>query len=135
MGNRGWLEIGKRLLAESDFEFFEEHFCAWEREAILLTEITYADTYTYVTPMGVFTDIGTLARALQRAIEPGWGTHVSLIGTDLHIVTDKQIADSRHELICKFVELDQANSGRHCDGWKLERNIDYSSLMEALECG
>ena len=74
-----------------------------------------------VAPIGVFTDIGTLARALQHAIDKIWDIYVLMIGSEMHILTDKHTAALRHELICTCVDLDQVNSGRHCDGWKLER--------------
>lgn len=122
MGNQGWKCIAEMVPDSYDVFQFEKYFCNWQKEAILLTEITYAETYSYITPLGVYTHIGTLARALQHTFEKGWEVNASLVGDELSFSVNKHIKGCSHSYVCHFVELDQAYSVRHCDGWKLEAN-------------
>lgn len=123
-GNHGWQYIAELADAEYDVLQFEKYFNNWQKQAILLTELTYAETYNYVTPLGVFTDIGTLARALQYIFQKNWDVSAVLTGTELTFLVDKGIKGARHSLVCKFVEFNQAYSDIHCDGWKLDNGAE-----------
>lgn len=117
--NSGWEYIAKMVGDEYDILTFAGLFNRWQRQAILLTEITYAEEYTYVTPLGAFTHIGTLARALQYIFEKDWNINATLIGDELRFLADKGIKGAHYSFVCKFIELDQASSDKYCDGWKL----------------
>lgn len=140
MRNEGWNSLAEDLAAEPDFHFFEDQFNAWQKQAILLLEFTHTGDYHYITPLGVFTHLGTLARALQSIFEKEWELHAILTGSDLHIHVEKGIAGASHTLECKFVEIDQAFSQMHMDGWKLERtvfedtNIPRVALIPMAKC-
>jgi len=121
--NEGWEWLVSKF---SDDEYFlrqfAKRFCAWEREAILLTEWTYAEDYVYVTAVGVFSNIGTLARAIQMGIHKDWELGAAqLIGAELHLHFNTGIAGASHRLRCQYVELDQAHSTKHHEGWKFNR--------------
>lgn len=133
-GNDGWKWIAERMIDQYDVLQFEKYFYSWQKQAIFLTEITYAVKYQYVTPLGVFTHIGTLARALQHIFEKDWYIDASLVGEELSFFVNKHIKDFRHTLICTFVELDQAYSHKHCDGWKLACSTEslHIAAAEAL---
>lgn len=124
IGNHGWKYIADRVGDEYDVIQFETYFNTWQKQVILLTELTYAETYNYVTPLGVFTNIGTLARALQHIFEKDWEISACLMGSELTFMVNKGLKGSRHSLVCKFVEFDQAFSDMHCDGWKLDNGSD-----------
>jgi len=130
--NSGWKHIAEKVEAEYDLERFEEMFNGWQKQAILLTEISYAKTYNYVTPLGVFTHIGTLARALQHIFEEDWKINAVLAGDELTFLVKKGIADISHSIVCKFVELDQAYSNMHMDGWKFNNASEFAIPRKAL---
>lgn len=119
--NQGWKYIadtyGKDINGRVDILQFETYFNRWQKQAILLAEISYAETFTYLAPIGVFTHIGTLARALQNLFEPDWKVNATLVGDDLNFYIDKSIKAKSHTYVCKFVELDQTNSNQYHDGW------------------
>lgn len=143
IGNIGWKHIAGLVDDSEAVLKFEENFGIWQKQAILLTEITYAEDYNYVTPLGVFTNIGTLARALQRIFDKDWDIDAQLIGDELSFLVNKHIEDFRYSFVCRYIELDQAYSQIHCDGWKFttvigigkpqkEFFIPYSEAMNVI---
>ncbi len=120
--NQGWEYIANKYGNSDgymdDIRQFEQRFNRWQKQAILFIEITYAKDYTYLSPIGVFTHIGTLARAIQNIFEPEWKVSCSLVGDVLYFSVDKGIKDSAHSYCCRFVELDQTNSSQCHEGWK-----------------
>ena len=131
-GNRGWKYIAEKVEGEYELGQFEEMFSRWQKQAILLTEISCAKTYHFVTLLGVFTHIGTLARALQYIFEKDWEISTSLAGDELTFLVNKGIADISHSLKCTFVELDQAYSDMHMNGWKFSSAFGLAIPRKAL---
>lgn len=105
----------------NDLIQFEDKFNSWQKQAILLTSIYYGKLDYYVTPLGAFTYIGTLARMLQKTLPRDAKISVLFTGDELTFSFPAYPENMQKALICNFVELDQANSLQHCDGWKLER--------------
>lgn len=105
----------------NDLKQFEDLFNSWQRQAILLTRIYWNPDYHYVTPLGVFTYIGTLARRLQKLLPHENKISVLMTGDELSFGFPCHTENMQQTLYCNFIELDQALSNQHCDGWSLER--------------
>lgn len=110
----------------NDFIMFEDHFENWDKQAIILTQWdwnrTSSEPYIYVTPIGVYTDIGVFARKLQRILSEFEDISVIMMGSDLHITgyPEKDNYDKNTSFEAKFLHIDQIEDDFHHEGWKFD---------------
>lgn len=110
----------------NDLILFEDMFENWDQKGILLTKWEWRrstdEPYVYITPMGIYTDIGIFARKLQRILN--YNAHsisVIMMGDDLHITEypDEGRYDNSTTYEAMTLHIDQIDSGFYVDGWKL----------------
>lgn len=105
---------------------FERYFEDWDSDAMLLTKWNWNHTagYVYIDKIGVYTNIGSLARALQHLLPSQKEIGVEEMGGDeieFRIYEDDNLQNSEVYQI-HFIDIDQKKPSQdsHGEGWKFD---------------
>lgn len=109
----------------NDIISFERYWHEWDHDVILLTEWNWnrknKDSYVYVEPKGIYTDISIFARSLQYLLPSMDKIHVDLRGEELSFtIYEDEKFNSNKTYETKFLDLNQRDPKKHIDGWKFE---------------
>lgn len=106
----------------NDFIRFEDSFESWDKRAILLTcHRTGKDPkdYVYITPMGVFTDIGSFARKLQKELPRDRQISVMDFGGRMNLSVFDEYRDKIVEtFVASQIPIDEPSNDGYQEGWK-----------------
>lgn len=111
----------------NDIISFERFWNEWDHDSILLSSWRWVrrdkDSYVYIEPLAVYTDISIFARAMQFLLPHDSDIRVYFDGDYLRFtIYDNDQFTSSVEYEAKYMDVNQRNPRKHVDGWKF--NID-----------